>query len=316
MSHVPADAHVPADPMGPARPVARRTRRALLVGGAGIVVLGAVGAGLVETDVLPGRQRFREFLGDRSPVIAVPSVRTGPRLTGRFVSKARQGRATAWVAAWPIGHRPGDDLPLVVTLHGFGDDHRAAFDSLHLDSSAAQAFAEGSPPFVIAAVDAGDGYFHERTAFGDSGAMISDELVPELVRHGVRERPYGLLGWSMGGYGALLLAERLGPGVSSTVVAESPALWTSVDRRNPRAFDSAADYRANDVWAARDRLARTAVRIDCGTADGFYPAVHRFAAALGPEPAGGFGDGGHDPAFWRSCAPAQVRWAAAHLSAH
>jgi S-formylglutathione hydrolase FrmB len=145
--------------------------------------------------------------------------------------------------------------------------------------------------------------------------MVADELVPVLARHGVRERPYGLLGWSMGGYGALLLGEKLGPGVVSTVVAESPALWTSVDRRNPRAFDSAADYRANDVWAGRSALAGTAIRIDCGTADGFCPAVRRFTGGMRPEPAGGFTDGGHDPAFWRSAAPAQLRWAAAHLAA-
>ena len=312
MSLDPQDPHDPIDPPDPAH---RRSRRTVLAGVGGLVALGAVGAGLVEADVLPGRARVHRLLGDRSPVVALPSVETGPRLSGEFASKARQGRSTSWVAAWPAGHEPGDKLPLLVTLHGFGDDHRAAFDSLHLDLFAGQAIADGTPPFVIAAVDAGDGYFHERTAYGDSGAMVGNELVPELVRHGVRARPYGLLGWSMGGYGALLLAENLGPDVVSTVVAESPALWTSVRRRNPRAFDSAADYRANDVWAGRDRLAQTAVRIDCGTADGFAPAVRRFTGGMRPEPAGGFREGGHDPAFWQSSAPAQLRWAGTHLSA-
>jgi len=183
MSLDPQDPHDPIDPPDPAH---RRSRRTVLAGVGGLVALGAVGAGLVEADVLPGRARVHRLLGDRSPVVALPSVETGPRLSGEFASKARQGRSTSWVAAWPAGHEPGDKLPLLVTLHGFGDDHRAAFDSLHLDLFAGQAIADGTPPFVIAAVDAGDGYFHERTAYGDSGAMVGNELVPELVRHGVR----------------------------------------------------------------------------------------------------------------------------------
>ncbi|EUA69064.1 putative esterase [Mycobacterium xenopi 4042] len=41
------------------------------------------------------------------------------------------------------------------------------------------------------------------------------------------------LGWSMGGYGALLLGARLGPARTAGICAVSPALWTSYTASTP-----------------------------------------------------------------------------------
>jgi hypothetical protein len=93
------------------------------------------------------------------------------------------------------------------------------------------------------------------------------------------------------------------------VAAASPALWTSYAAMAGSAgdaFDSVADYAANDVFAAVDRLATVKVRIDCGTADPFCAADRAFVAALPNPPAGGFTAGGHNTDFWRRVAPDQV----------
>lgn len=265
------------------------------------MVAGGAAAGLV---------KFGRKADPPDPTTPAPAIQTR---SGTFNSAARLGKPTTWVASWPAGHQVGDELPLLIVLHGFGGDHRAAFDGVGLDRAAADVIAAGAPPFIIAAVDGGNGYYHRRKEFGDSGAMVTDELVPLLAGLGARAKPYGLLGWSMGGYGALLLAQRHGPEVISTIVAESPALWTSVEKRNPEAFDSAEDYLKHDVWAGRDRLADTAVRIDCGTEDAFYPATKKYVEGLNPRPAGEFNQGGHDGDYWRAMAPAQLRFAAEHL---
>ena len=59
-------------------------------------------------------------------------------------------------------------------------------------------------------------------------AMVVDELIP-LCRAGNLGRPphrIGTMGISMGGYGALLLAEKH-PALISAVAAISPAIWTT-----------------------------------------------------------------------------------------
>jgi hypothetical protein len=86
--------------------------------------------------------------------------------------------------------------------------------------------------------------------------------------------------------------------------------------RGPRdAFNSAADFAANDVFTGIGRLAHTAVRVDCGTADPFYPYVREFVAEIPRHVAGGFGTGGHNPGYWRRIAPKQVDFLARHLAA-
>lgn len=70
----------------------------------------------------------------------------------------------------------------------------------------------------------------------------------------------------MGGYGALLLAERH-PGLLSAVAAISPAVWTTYAESrsaNAGAFASAADFAAHDIIAPAPALGSTAIRIASG----------------------------------------------------
>ena len=124
----------------------------------------------------------------------------------------------------------------------------------------------------------------------------------------------GLLGRSAGGFGALLLAERLGAARVAGVAAASPALWRQASQTVAGAFDDAAHFALHDVFAGRDRLAGTRVRIDCGWGEPFLDAAQDFAGGLAPAPAGGWGFGAHDGAYWQRLAPDQMRFLAGALS--
>jgi enterochelin esterase-like enzyme len=142
--------------------------------------------------------------------------------------------------------------------------------------------------------------------------MLLDEFVPMVDRRLSMPAPRALMGWSMGGYGALLAAETA-PERFKAVAVASPALWTSPDATAPGAFDSAADYRRFDIFAGAGRLSALTVRVDCGTGDPFYAATRRFVARLPSGHQGGFGPGSHNAAYWRSIAPAQLATIASAL---
>ncbi len=133
--------------------------------------------------------------------------------------------------------------------------------------------------------------------------MLLREFVPLVeARTGTTAR--ALLGWSMGGYGALLAAETA-PDRFRAVAAASPALATSFGAAPAGAFDGPGDYRAHDVFARTAALAPVTVRIDCGTGDPFHEAARRFASLLPHPPTGTFGTGFHDAAYC-SVAPGQI----------
>jgi enterochelin esterase-like enzyme len=298
--------------MGDPGLISRRT----VLAGAGALALGLVGAGeLAEHDVLPGRVTLHRALQLNGPNGRAPRIAIGPVVEGSFVSAARRGEWTRWRLVYPPGHGAGDGLGLLVVLHGRGGDYSSVMHPLGLDRFLAAAVMAGVPPFAIVGVDGGDRYWHARAAGDDSGAMVTDELLPEMAKRGLRTERPAYLGYSMGGYGALLLAERMGPARVSAVVAESPALWHHADDAPSGAFDGAADFTAHDVIAARARLAGTPVRIDCGKGDPFYPVTRDFVEQLHPRPAGGFQPGAHSGGYWRRMAPAQLRFVGTHLAA-
>ena len=93
------------------------------------------------------------------------------------------------------------------------------------------------------------------------------------------------MGISMGGYGALLLAEKL-PDLISAAAAISPAIWTSYAQAraaNAGAYASAADFAADDAVTHAAALARVPVRIAAGFGDPFYPGVSRPSSARCPS---------------------------------
>jgi S-formylglutathione hydrolase FrmB len=232
-------------------------------------------------------------------------------VSGSFVSAARGGIPTNWAIARPP-NQTGTLRP-VIALHGLGGDARQVMDGGVVDGLA-QAAQAGIAPFAVVSVDGGGSYWHKRSSGEDTSAMVLDELIPMLSAQGLDTSRVAFLGWSMGGYGALLLGARLGPARTAAICAVSPALWTSSGATAPGAFDGADDYASNSVWGL-PALGSIPIRIDCGNSDPFYSATKQFIAQLPNPPAGGFSPGGHDGAFWSSQLPAEITWMAPLLTA-
>lgn len=286
-------------------------RRALLLGGLGglgaAAAMSGTGYALVENEVLPGKVRLDRALGRCGEVPAPPAASAAvQRMT--WWSAHRRTTVTATIVP-PAEGRSLRGLPVAVALHGSGGTAASAVSGLALDHYLPDAVANGGvPPFALVAVDGGpDTYWHPRAAGDDPIGMIVDELLPRLRERGARTGRVGAIGWSMGGYGALVLARGLGAERTAAVVASSPALFESyADARaaNPRAFDGEADFARHDVFAALDELKGVPLRVDCGTSDPFAPMARRFRDRVHAE---GAMDGGcHDGAFWRPRLPAQL----------
>lgn len=288
------------------------SRRAFLLG-AGTAGLVGVGAG-VQQRVLPGRPWLQDQLGLNGEPGRVPDVTPGPVVSGSFVSRARGNTPTGWT----IARAPGasGELPVLVVLHGLDGDHRTAMGShLGLDRFLAAGASAGLPPFAVASVDGGRGYWHRRPDGEDAGRMVLEEFLPLLARQGLATDRVGLFGWSMGGYGALRLGGILGAARCAVVVAESPALWTDGADASRSGFRDAEEYAEFSAFDHQDQLAGIPVRIDCGTGDPFYRATRAYADGFpeGTDPRVGFQPGGHDMDYWRRMAPAQLRFAGRHL---
>jgi S-formylglutathione hydrolase FrmB len=296
---------------------AQLTRRTILRLGAGAAA-GAAGAFALGSTLLdqPGTAPPVSMTSVGAPLAPPPPLEPVPTaaptyVTGSFVSAARGGVPTNWAIARPPGHT--GPLRPVIALHGKGQD-AAGVMAGGVEQGLAQAVGAGIPPFAVVAVDGGGSYWHGRSSGENSGAMVLDELIPMLAGQGLDTSRVGFLGWSMGGYGALLLGARLGPARTAAICAVSPALWTSSGATAPGAFDGADDYAANSVWGL-PALASIPIRIDCGDSDPFYSATKQFIAQLPNPPAGGFSPGGHDGAFWSSQLPAEIAWIAPILVA-
>jgi len=232
-------------------------------------------------------------------------------VTGSFISAARGGIPTNWAIARP----PGETRVLrpLIALHGKGSS-AASVMAGGVEHGLAQAAVAGLPPFAVVAVDGGGSYWHRRASGEDAGAMVIGELIPMLAnQHHLDTSRVGFLGWSMGGYGALLLGSRLGPARTAAICAERPTLWRSPEAAAPGAFDSAEDFTANTVFGI-PALGSIPLRVDCGTDDPFYAATKEFVAQLPSPPAGGFAPGGHDAGYWSSQLPGEIAWLAPLLT--
>ena len=232
------------------------------------------------------------------------------RLTGSFISKARGGVKTNWVIALPPGQTAQSGLLRpVIALHGKDGDANMMLDC-GVPDALARLVKEGKPPFAVVGVDGGsDSYWHKRADGTDSGAMVTDELLPMLGTMGLDTSRVAFMGWSMGGYGALRLGAKLGPSRTAGICAISPALYASYADCAPKAFDSEEDWMANSVMGL-PALSQIPLRVDCGTFDRFYPATRQFVSQLNTPPAVSFTVGGHDMTWWRLQLPGELSWLA------
>jgi len=227
------------------------------------------------------------------------------KLTGSFVSAARGGVKTNWVIAMPPGQTKM--LRPVIALHGKDGDANMILDC-GVEDALAQLVAQGKPPFAVVGVDGGpSSYWHRRSNGEDSGTMVIEELLPMLSSMGMDTSRVGFLGWSMGGYGALLLGARLGPARTAGICAISPALYMSYWGCAPGAFDGVDDWQRNTVFGL-PVLSSIPLRVDCGIGDRFFFSSSQFVNQLKKKPAGSFSPGGHDMDYWRAQLPGELAW--------
>lgn len=286
------------------------TRRRFLVAG-GALVAGAAGAAmLVDRRVLPGHVALDHALGRCSVDGDWPrDAPAAQRQDGTIASQARR-RDVPYTVVRLAGVT--GELPVVLVLHGRGSRHDAYVRDLHLDAFLGAHVAAGGRPFALACAAGGDRYWHPRADGDDPLRMLTDELLPRLRALGLTTDPMGVLGWSMGGYGALLWVRLAGQGALpdgvrvTAAVAESPALFRSFADATPGAFDSAADFAQwGDLIERPGSGTRAQAWVDCGTSDPFAD-VTRAYAARNPRSVAHFTDGCHDHAYWRSRAAVQV----------
>ncbi|WP_328334461.1 esterase family protein [Kribbella sp. NBC_00382] len=273
------------------------SRRSLLVAGAAAVVAGVSGVGLVEAGVVPGRGRLNDVLGLTGEDGVAPDVPPGAVESGSFASAAR-GTKVGWTVMYPHGSQADDALPVVLMLHGRGGDHTSAINDLNADRYLTAAVQAGTAPFALAAVDGGaDNYWHRRASGDDPSRMLTAEFLPVLKKLGLRTERIGVLGWSMGGYGALLLAADEGAKQVAAVGALSPALWHKASQAAGGAYDGSDDFQRNQVFGRAADLKDVALRIDCGRDDPFADAVRDLRTEVTAD--GGLQAGAHTVGYWR-----------------
>ena len=284
----------------------------------GAVLAGAGAVELVDHEVIPGKSVLDQIDG-ACDVAAAPFVSrgVGPQFSGAFVSRARR-KVVGYTVGYPPGFSRGSALPLVVMLHGEGENHRRALAGL-TPAQAVGLKVDGAPlaPMALVTVDGGLGYWHPHRG-DDPMGMVVDELIPMLQGWGLGRPPHriGAMGISMGGYGALVFAEHH-PALFSAVAAISPAIWTSYAQAravNRLAYDDAAQFARYDAVAHASALARTPVRIAAGFDDPFYPGVAALRDHLGATATFVVEGGCHTGPFFQAQEPGSLAFLSAHLA--
>lgn len=298
----------------------RRTlgRRTILLAGGGTAVAALTGAFVgVEAGVLPGRPSVDRALGLGEVDLAAPSGDVGS-VTYRSFSSARRGVDVTWGVGLPPS-ASANGLPVVLVLHGRGADAHSGFTALHLQSFLADHVRRGRRPFALVSVDGGDRYWHPRAGGDDPLGMIIDELLPRAGELGLRVDRIGVTGWSMGGYGSLMLAresehDRLGGLAIAAAAAMSPALFESYAASSPGSFDDAADWERWGDLAASPGVRGTPLRVSCGTSDPFAAQTRVYREHCARTPSGGLSTGRHDNGYWRSLVPGHFAFLGEHLA--
>ncbi|MEO3778749.1 alpha/beta hydrolase-fold protein [Micromonospora sp. B11E3] len=244
--------------------VLRLTRRRLLLAGAGAAAL-AGGAGWTARELTRRRP---------GPAPVLPDAPAGDERLVQRASAAR-GRTVDFWTAVPAGHGDGRGLPVCLVLHGASSTPRD-FARFGLARFLTDAVRRGAPPFALAGATGGR-LSWRRSGSDDPQRMVREELPAWCAERGFDTSRVAAWGWSMGGFGSLLLAETF-PGWLRAVAAFSPAVRPG-----------------DDVFAGARRLRGTPVGLWCGRQDGLLPEVRALARALPEPPARAeYADGRHD----------------------
>jgi S-formylglutathione hydrolase FrmB len=263
----------------------------VLFGLAGVAGLAVVGG----TAVVVAPDRIKDRLG-LGPDPFIPDAPEG-RITLEHVRSEARHRSVELFTAVPAGHGDGEGLPVVVVLHG-ASATPADFQGFGFGRFLTEAVRRGTPPFVLAGAEgARFGWRPNPTADDDPYRMVVDELPRWLTQRGFDADRRAVWGWSMGGHGALRLAET-DPDWMRATAAFSPAIAAGDE-----VFDGVA------------RLDGSRLGVWCGDDDPFHDATEALADRCRPKPAVvSFSPGGHTRAYWNDHTLAAFRFLARHLA--
>ncbi len=226
------------------------------------------------------------------------------RIINAGVQSSILDREVGYKVILPAGYPDtNEDYPLVFLLHGFGGDsgswlHRCNIQSL-IDSLEQEKLIR---PYVYVLPDAGNSYYINNYDSTERYMdFFTEELLPEILeKYRVKDesRYRALLGLSMGGFGAVILAMEH-PDLFGNVMALSAAVRTAAifkalsERSYNKHFISvygpagSPQERITDHWKANSpyelvdstlasRLTEINWYIDCGMNDPLLPANEAF----------------------------------------
>lgn len=113
----------------------------------------------------------------------------------------------------------------------------------------------------------------------------------------------------MGGFGALLLAARLGADRGCRSRGGESRAVAALRGRRARRLRQRNGLRRGSRLGQQDQLDGIAVRIDCREGDPFYENTRDYVNGFDTQPAGGFQLGDHDVGY-RRMAPDQLQFLA------
>ncbi len=301
------------------KPISRR--KIIGFGALGVLVAGGIGGfELVDHNVLPGKQTLDQI--DGACDVNVPNMGffpVGQSTNGSFYSHFRN-RNVGYEIGYPPGYKEGENIPLVVMLHGFGGNHTDALYSM----TPAQAVAlkvDGKPLFKMAlvTVDGGGGYWNPHPG-DDPMSMVIYELIPMCNKLGLGVTPHSIatMGISMGGFGALMFAEHF-TNIVGASAAISPAIWQSYSEAknaNAGAYANEAAFEKYNLFADVGNLKAASVRIGAGVSDPFFPDVQKFSQLLPASAVIDFSNGCHTGPFFTSQEPASLQFLSEYFAAH
>ncbi|RZS30489.1 S-formylglutathione hydrolase FrmB [Herbihabitans rhizosphaerae] len=226
-----------------------------------------------------------------------------PSVTAERVRSAARGTDVGLVIVRPEGV-PAANLPVCLALHGRGGNARM-FHDLGLPRMLTEAVRAGVPPFAVAGLDGGDGYWVGRDRRDDPQRMLSEEVPRWLAERGLRPEPFAAMGISMGAFGALNYARSHR---TAAVAAISPALFASwPEARTRNVFGTQARWEAVEPLRHTGELDPSRLGIFCGTKDPFIPGARALAERTRPKVAS-MTAGAHDVGYWRRVLPEVLRF--------
>jgi enterochelin esterase-like enzyme len=154
--------------------------------------------------------------------------------------------------------QPKRRYPVVYALHGYSIEAAQWLKEIHVPDTVAGAFAKGTPEMIVVFPNSkneyGGAFYSNSVTTGNFENFIADELIDYIDAHYrtiARPEARGLVGHSMGGYGAARIgirrAERFG-----ALYLMSPCCLSPLGTQGMSGKDAAEVGALSSVAAARD----------------------------------------------------------------